>query len=485
MPISFNRYILAPFLFLLLLFPYWANAQPAPAPPEKSDTINIDSGQLEELIATLEDEGRRKAFIDNLKTLQKVHDEQEPAPGLKIVEMIGLEEAANTVFDSYESFVDRYQLNSSFLGKLGLTAGTLMITLVILMLLRYGRKRLHQFIEKMLQRHRLAHQRYYTQLRLLYGAALLGIGLFTFYTLLVIWGFASFDTLAEGAGRSFIATLLNIFLVLVLAFLLWEVCNGLIETTLRRADGNARRLQTLLPVARNALLLIFGVMFSLIILSEIGIEIGPLLAGAGIVGIAIGFGAQTLVKDFLSGFMVILEDLIRVGDVVNIAGHSGLVERITIRKVELRDLQGIVHTVPFSEITIIENLTKEFSFYILDVGVAYREDTDYVIELLNQVSESMLNDPKFAENMLEPLEVFGVDRFADSAVIIKGRLKTRPIKQWEVGREFNRRMKKLFDEKNIEIPFPHQTLYFGQDKDGKAPAANIRFMQENPAPESE
>lgn len=466
-------------LIMFLLLPPWVNAQPEPESASANNgdaTLNIDSNELGELISTLEDENKRTAFINNLKTLQQVNEQQnETDTSLHIAEMVGLEEVAKTAFERYENFVERHQLDSSVLGRLALTLGTLVATLALVMLLRYGRKRARTAIEKMILRHHLTHQRYYTQLRLISGALLLGVLFIACYTLLVIWGVAEFDTLMEGSGHAIISTLLNIFLVLLLAFLLWEVCNGLIETALRRAGGNARRLQTLLPVARNALLMVFGAIFSLMILSEIGIEIMPLLAGAGIVGIAVGFGAQTLVRDFLAGFMVILEDLIRVGDVVNIAGHGGLVERITIRKVELRDLAGTVHTIPFSEITIIENLTKDFSYYVLDVRLAYREDTDQVIELLRQITEEMRSEPEYSDSMLEPLDVLGVDNLTENAVIVKARLKTRPIKQWTVGREFNRRMKKRFAEHNIEIPYPHRTLYFGHNKDGAAPAAMVQL----------
>ncbi|HEY3486919.1 MAG TPA: mechanosensitive ion channel domain-containing protein, partial [Gammaproteobacteria bacterium] len=226
------------------------------------------------------------------------------------------------------------------------------------------------------------------------------------------------------------------------------------------------RLRTLLPIARNFLLLILICLFALVILSEVGVDIMPLLAGAGIFGIAIGFGAQTFVKDLLTGFTIIFEDLVQVGDVIRVADRTGLVERITIRKIQLRDLNGIVYTVPFSEINTIENWTKDYSYYVLDIGIAYREDPDKVIACLKEIDESMRADDHYKRLILAPIEILGVDSFAENSIIIKARIKTLPIKQWDVGREFNRRMKRQFDEKGIEMPFPHQVVYFGGDKQG-------------------
>jgi len=215
------------------------------------------------------------------------------------------------------------------------------------------------------------------------------------------------------------------------------------------------------------------------ILGELGVEIGPILAAAGIVGFAIGFGAQNLVQDIISGFFILLEDQIRVGDVVEIAGKGGLVEKITLRMIVLRDLAGNVHFVRNGEINIITNMTKEYSRYVFDIGVAYREDVDKVIEVIQQVDEGLRGDPEFKDDILEPIEILGLDQFANSAVIIKARTKTKPIKQWRVAREFNRRLKKKFDERNIEIPFPHVTLYMGEDKQGQATPLNVEMKRSN------
>jgi len=219
----------------------------------------------------------------------------------------------------------------------------------------------------------------------------------------------------------------------------------------------------------------------LMILSELDIEIGPVLAAAGVVGVAVGFGAQHLVQDVISGFFILLDDQIRVGDVVQIADKGGLVERLNLRMVVLRDLAGNVHYVRNGKIDVVTNMTKDYSRYVFDIGVAYRENVDEVVRVVRQVDEELRSDPAFAPDILEPIEILGLDKFADSAIIIKARTKTKPIKQWNVGREFNRRLKKRFDELGIEIPFPHLTLYMGQDKAGQAPPLNVA-MQDGASP---
>ncbi|MDH5668908.1 MAG: mechanosensitive ion channel family protein [Nitrospira sp.] len=222
-------------------------------------------------------------------------------------------------------------------------------------------------------------------------------------------------------------------------------------------------------VARVLVLAVGGMM----LLSEVGVDLGPLLAAAGLGGLAIGFGGQSLVKDVISGFFILLEDSIRVGDVVEVAEVSGVVEEVKLRTITLRDLSGNVHIVPNGVIDKVKNMTKLYSFYLFEVGIAYREDVDEVMELLKSIAEEVRADPEFKDDILEPLEMLGVDQFADSAVIIKCRIKTQPIKQWRVGREMNRRIKKTFDAKGIEIPFPHQTIYWGEPKQGPPPSVYV------------
>jgi moderate conductance mechanosensitive channel len=232
-------------------------------------------------------------------------------------------------------------------------------------------------------------------------------------------------------------------------------------------------------VLRTAILIV-AIMMSL---DAIGLQIGPMIAAAGIVGLAIGFGAQSLVQDVISGFFILLEDQVRVGDVVQLNDKGGLVERITLRTIILRDLAGSVHYVRNGKIDIVTNMTKDYSRYVFDVGVAYRENVDEVIEVLKEIDAGLRADPDFKDDILQPIEILGLDRFADSALIIRARTTTKPIKQWRVGREFNRRLKMKFDELGIEIPFPHLTVYPGQDKKGGSPA--LRLTMEDSAPSAE
>lgn len=197
-------------------------------------------------------------------------------------------------------------------------------------------------------------------------------------------------------------------------------------------------------------------------LHQLGLDITPILAGAGIVGLAVGFGAQNLVRDIISGFFLVLENQVRIGDVAIVNGTGGLVEAITFRTIVLRDLSGVVHVFPNGAVHTLSNMTKVWSAYVIDMGVAYKEDTDRVVGVMRQVGEELRADPAFRPVMLEPIEIFGVDDFKESEVTIKARLKTLPIQQWNVGREYRRRLKKAFDAQGIEIPFPHRSLYVGE-----------------------
>lgn len=243
-------------------------------------------------------------------------------------------------------------------------------------------------------------------------------------------------------------------------------------------EENMKRATTLSSVIRHLLNVTVIIIAAITIMDHLGVEIGPVLAAAGIVGLAVGFGAQSLVKDVINGFFILLEDQIRVGDVVQIAGKGGLVERVNLKMTVLRDLAGNVHYIPNGNIDLVTNMTKEYSRYVFDIGVAYREDVDEVVSVIREVDEELRNDPEFKDDILEPIEILGLDQFANSAIIIKARTTTRPIKQWRIGREFNRRLKKAFDEKNIEIPFPHLTLYAGQDKQGKAAPLNVNLRNQ-------
>ncbi|MGE0643141.1 MAG: mechanosensitive ion channel family protein [Nitrospira sp.] len=243
------------------------------------------------------------------------------------------------------------------------------------------------------------------------------------------------------------------------------------------SEAQVKRATTLTHVIRDVGRVVILAVGGMMILSEVGVDLKPILAAAGLGGLAIGFGAQSLVKDVISGFFILLEDSIRVGDVVEIAGVSGAVEEVRLRTVTLRDLSGNVHVVPNGVIDKVKNMTMVYAFYLFEVGIAYREDVDEVMTVLRDIAEELRHDQNFAEDILEPLEMLGVDQFADSAVIIKCRLKARPSKQWRVGREMNRRIKKTFDAKGIEIPFPHQTIYWGEAKQGTPPPLFVAGLQ--------
>ncbi len=305
--------------------------------------------------------------------------------------------------------------------------------------------------------------------------------LLTFFAVLQAWGLEVYGWLAEPAGRVLLSKIFSIILIVTSALIVWELVSAAIERYLQTIDeddsevARSQRIRTLLPLLRNFIFVVLAVIVTMTVLSEVGVNIAPLLAGAGVVGLAVGFGAQTLVKDVITGFLFLIEDAIAVGDVVQLGSHSGVVEAVTVRSLRLRDLSGTVHQIPFSEVTSIVNMTKDFSFALMDIGVAYRENIDDVIDVIKQVGAELRADPEFGPLIVEDIDVLGLDRFDDSAVVIRARIKTQPVKQWTVRRGFNRLLKKRFDELGIEIPYPHQTIYFGEDKEGRAPAAPVRL----------
>jgi small conductance mechanosensitive channel len=274
----------------------------------------------------------------------------------------------------------------------------------------------------------------------------------------------------DGLVQWLLTSGLHVALVAVLAYGLIRIVGLVVtrlEAELSREDGSrdlerAKRARTLGRLIRNVVNTVVSIIAALMVLQEFGINIMPVLTGAGILGLAVGFGAQTLVRDVISGFFLIFEDQVRVGDVANINGTGGTVEAITLRTVVLRDLSGTVHVFPNGAVQQMSNLTKDFSYYVLDMGVAYKEDTDRVVRVMQDVSAELQADPAIGPSMLEPIEILGVDAFEDSQVTIKARLKTVPLKQWAVGREYRRRVKKAFDAQGIEIPFPHVSVYFGE-----------------------
>jgi moderate conductance mechanosensitive channel len=296
-----------------------------------------------------------------------------------------------------------------------------------------------------------------------------------------IWGIDLIGWAGVTLGTDFGTQIVHVGLLLAIMLMIWELSSAAIEHYLEAIDETGARIErsgrvrTLLPLLRTALVVVIAIVLLLHTMSVMGLDLAPLLATAGVIGIAIGFGSQKLVQDVINGMFILFQDTISVGDFVEVGGHGGTVERMSVRTMELRDVAGSVHTIPFSEITTVKNWAKEFGYALLEVGVAYREDVDEVMEVLRQIGAELEADPQVGQFMLEPIDVWGVDAFADSAVIIKARIQTRPLKQHYVRRQFNRLMKRRFDELGIEIPFPHQTVYFGYDKAGRAAPINVHL----------
>lgn len=276
------------------------------------------------------------------------------------------------------------------------------------------------------------------------------------------------------AGRVFdwlITSGARILIIALGAFVIFKIVNGVISRFEKiaesRLDGfsaaseTERRMKTLTSLMRSLAFLLIGGVAAAMILKELGMDITPIIAGAGILGLAVSFGGQNLVRDVISGFFIILENQIRVGDVAIINGQPGTVEQINFRTTVIRDLQGIVHVFPNGTITQLSNQSKGWSRYVIDMGVAYKENVDRVMDVMMGIGEGLRKDEKFGPLILEPLEILGVDNFGDSSVVIKCMIKTLPLKQWDVGRELNRRIKNTFDREGIEIPFPCRSLYYG------------------------
>lgn len=257
--------------------------------------------------------------------------------------------------------------------------------------------------------------------------------------------------------------LLSLWIMKIILRRMRKVIIASVQDDEENALEKEKRATTLINIARGTLVIALWAIFILIFLKQLGMDIAPILAGAGIVGLAVGFGAQELVRDGISGFFMLLENRIRTGDVVLINGTGGLVEGINLRTVTLRDLSGVVHTFQNGKINTLANMTKDWSAMVFDIGVAYKENVDKVIEIIKEVGETLKNDENFKEKILESIEIFGLDKFGDSAVVIKARIKTYPIQQWVVGREFNKRLKAAFDKSGVEIPFPHRTIYWGDE----------------------
>jgi small conductance mechanosensitive channel len=274
-----------------------------------------------------------------------------------------------------------------------------------------------------------------------------------------------FDHLRVWA-ESHTPNLLRVVLILVLAYLVSRILKSLIKRIERIADDGdpdfvselEKRAQTITRILRQAASVVVWSVTLMLVLGELGVDLKPILAGAGILGLAVGFGAQTLVKDVITGFFILLENQIRVGDTVTAAGSTGVVEAVNLRTTVLRDPEGRTHIIPNSAITVVTNATRDWSRALLDVGVAYKEDTDRCLAVLKEVGTSLESDPAFSRKLLSPFEYLGIQDLGTSAVVLRMVVKTQPQDGAVVLRELRRRVKKAFDAAGIEMPFPHIKL---------------------------
>jgi small conductance mechanosensitive channel len=296
---------------------------------------------------------------------------------------------------------------------------------------------------------------------------------------LQVWGLAPLNWLSGASG----ATLARVAFLIVLGVAVVEVGGRMMDRmflSLQHRTHDHRRaaqFQTLAPIVRGLTTGLLVILIGLTVLSEIGVKIGPLLAGAGVVGVALGFGAQTLVKDFITGLFLILEDIVSVGDNVKIGEFSGQVESMTLRTIRLRDFDGTLHVFPYSEAQVIHNRTKSFSYAVIAPKISYVSDIEKARAIMREIGEQLQHEKPYAEMILEPLEIVGVDAFTDVGVVIKARIKTKPGKQWQVGREFQRRLKLAFDAQGIEIGYPNVSA------DRPTPAPDGRDDADAPTPE--
>ena len=277
---------------------------------------------------------------------------------------------------------------------------------------------------------------------------------------------------SQAVGEWAVQTGVRILALLLMAFILVRVVTLVItraEADLTVGSGldaleRRKRAQTIASLARRTISGLIWACAVLVVLRELDVDITPVLAGAGILGLAIGFGAQTLVRDVISGFFLIVEDQVRVGDVAVVNGTGGLVEQINLRTIVLRDFEGVVHVFPNGEIKTLSNRTKDFAFYVIDLAVDYEADLDRVTALVREAGAELLADPTYASSILEPVEVAGVDNFLENGLILKFRIKTIPLKQWEVGRELRRRLKLLMDREGIRIPAPRRRVQVAEPR---------------------
>ncbi|EAQ03218.1 Small-conductance mechanosensitive ion channel [Pseudooceanicola batsensis HTCC2597] len=286
--------------------------------------------------------------------------------------------------------------------------------------------------------------------------------------------------MASQIGVRLTGAVFSVFAILIVAFLVWLALTSWVDYRLNPEFGPvaSARESTLLSLLRNAATIALIIVTLMFVLAEIGLDIAPLLASAGVLGLAIGFGAQKMVQDIITGIFIQFENAMNVGDVVTVGGTTGTVERLTIRSVSLRDLAGAFHIVPFSSVDMVTNYMRDFGYFVCDMGVAYRENVDEVKKAMFDAFDELRSNPENRANIIGDLEWFGLNSFGDSAVVCRARIKSVPGAQWGVGRAYNEVLKRVFDDRNIEIPFPHQTIYLGEAKDGSTQTFKVDMDQD-------
>ena len=289
------------------------------------------------------------------------------------------------------------------------------------------------------------------------------------------WSLVSFsDWLASASGQSFVGSLVGAGTILAIGVGIYIGVSSWIEYRMNPNYGSVptARERTLLSLFRNAFTITMVVLIAMLVLSQIGIDIAPLLAGAGVVGLAIGFGAQKFVQDIITGAFIQIQNAMNEGDIVELNGVSGTVEQLTVRSVGLRTIDGTWYLIPFSSVDQVANFSKDFAYYVADIGVAYRENIENVKQMMFDAFDK-LKESSVADNLLSDFVMFGVQELGDSAVVVRGRVMTKPGTQWGVGRAYREIVKNLSDERGIEIPFPHMTVWFGEDREGQAPPVRV------------
>ncbi len=313
----------------------------------------------------------------------------------------------------------------------------------------------------------------------------LAVAIVAAMAILQAWGADTLDWLGGDTGQRVVGSAATIVAVIAVAVGVWELVGASIERYLASTDLSGRpvarsgRARTLLPLMRNAFTVLLVLVVAMVVLSEIGVNVAPLIAGAGVLGVAIGFGSQKLVQDVITGAFMLFEDTIAIGDTVAIGDHVGIVEGMTIRTMSIRAGNGDLHTVPFSSVGAVVNQSRGFAYFPFSVGVSYGEDVDKVMEVMRAVGVALRDDPAWSQEIGAPIEVFGIDRFSELAVIVSGQIRTRPGLQVTVGREYYRRLKKRFDELGIVIP--HTIAVDVKSASAAVPPA--RSAPAGPAPE--